>query len=370
MLFSRLDGARVPIILLASLVSSAANSSIFFATDIPEEQRRLMEADLETLTRVSLDRSDEKLKDLFRIPEISNDALQEWLESRVKYVVAKDFYVWDHLYKSPTEVIYPPIKLGVPLVKYLPPIPNTSTRSIMAMMKNVGGGIYSSGRSVNHAYLVSIPGLEKKVSVVSPRVGIVQVGEGLFAVRPKTSSLPVGSVVFSYYRMGILFHEARHSDGNGESLLFSHSSCPPGHDYEGHFACDFNLNGPYTIGAQFFKNLLTACRDCSKIEKSVLKVLVLDAASRIIRVAPRFTLEDSMKLTSRRKHVFSCYQKEELDQKHGPLKDGLCTEAALESSRSEIREIYKKGLANLLIPAPLVARVLDPAPEMLVAKEK
>jgi hypothetical protein len=122
----------------------------------------------------------------------------------------------------------------------------------------------------------------KIVPIDSPRVGIIQVGEGLFLerfrIQPKQIEAPANSIA----RLGSLFHEARHSDGNGASLGFGHAVCPAGHPYGGQNSCDRNRNGPYSVASAILKILLRECRDCSVEEKESLRVRILDYSSRII----------------------------------------------------------------------------------------
>ena len=119
--------------------------------------------------------------------------------------------------------------------------------------------------------------------LVSPHRGFIQIGEGLFLprlrVNPAAQDLPANSVE----RLSTFFHESRHSDGHGKSLGFTHAICPEGHPYAGYPACDKNLNGPYTVGAQVLKTMAQACGDCSVKEKTIMKMIEADSRSRILK---------------------------------------------------------------------------------------
>jgi hypothetical protein len=149
-------------------------------------------------------------------------------------------------------------------------------------MSNLGAGLYLMAKQ-RQILLAMRRSDGKIIPVTSPRVGLVQIGEGLFfkkfQVNPEVPGAPANSVS----RLSTIFHEARHSDGHGESLSFGHAYCPSGHAYEGYPACDRNLNGPYTIGAQMLKTLTQGCGDCSIKEKTILKAIEADSRSRVLK---------------------------------------------------------------------------------------
>jgi hypothetical protein len=171
-------------------------------------------------------------------------------------------------------------------------------RKVQTVMSNVGAAIYLSGKSSNLPLLLRVPGVGR-IPVTSPRVGVIQVGSGLFPELSSGSSsgsddssgfgLAPSSQARRASRLGTLFHEARHSDGNGKSLGFAHAICPVGHDYEGFNACDRNVNGPYLVGAMLTYHLRNNCSGCSSREQEVLALETLDGLSRIIPTKEGFT---------------------------------------------------------------------------------
>ena len=58
----------------------------------------------------------------------------------------------------------------------------------------------------------------------------------------------------------------------------------------GAYACDENLNGPYTVGALMTTEMLKACDDsCSEREKEILKLIALDSAGRVMTTTHKGT---------------------------------------------------------------------------------
>ncbi len=127
---------------------------------------------------------------------------------------------------------------------------------------------------------------------LSPRTGVMQIGPSFF---DSTDSLDTEDVdgrgfrtIKSLYRISVLFHEARHSDGNqaSGSLSFAHILCPSdgsvGSEYAGLPACDDEANGAYNVGAQILSGMQGVCDGiCSTREVSVLESIQLDVLSRI-----------------------------------------------------------------------------------------
>jgi hypothetical protein len=110
----------------------------------------------------------------------------------------------------------------------------------------------------------------------------LQIGAGLFASELAINRIDENAVANSIMRLSFIFHEARHSDGNGPSLGFTHSLCPKGHDYENELACDESLNGAYSVGASMAREMMMACQDnCSERDKEMLKIFILDSYNRI-----------------------------------------------------------------------------------------
>ena len=148
------------------------------------------------------------------------------------------------------------------------------------VMQNLGAALYILGKEHSTLIGFKVPDGDI-VAVRSPRTGIIQIGEGLFQ-NHDPSSKNLDSMSNRLFRLATFFHEAHHSDGNGESLTFEHALCPAGHLYAGYHACDRNLNGPYTIGATVMRMFANNCSECSVKQTEEMQLDSLDSFSRII----------------------------------------------------------------------------------------
>lgn len=279
-------------LLLASSVSFAGGSSFLtVANDVPKEQKKLLESDLDRLSTMSLAGADANFSRVldFSGPVTAKNLL-DWLSLRIRYVVSSDMELNKSAYIEERSYSYQ--NAGI-----TPDIPESSKKpgndggpsngggaadgpKVMVVMSNVGGALYIAGKSSGALLGLKIPGVGK-VPASSPRVGILQVGEGLFKIRA-TKESKIEDVDASLMRLGTLFHEARHSDGNGKNIGMLHAICPEGHAYAGYGACDFSLNGSYSVGAHITKVLTESCRDCSPTKKEGLRLDYLDSFSRVI----------------------------------------------------------------------------------------
>ena len=253
-------------------------SRIKFADTIDKSQRDMMLQDLETLKNLSFYDPQGKVSALYKVPADAKN-MQEWLYARSKYIVPETFKTDSntvtvikphHVFSNPN---LPDIERG----RSIDP-----GATIQVVMSNLGAGMYLGGKMQNSLFALKIPG-QGEIPITSPRVGIFQVGAGLFQpLLKKVGGFSIDGRANELSRLSVYFHEARHSDGNGKSLLFAHAVCPEGTVYSGYNACDKNLNGPYTIGAEFIGATLHNCTDCSESEKEALRNRQADAYSRVI----------------------------------------------------------------------------------------
>ena len=251
---------------------------IKFADTIDKTQQALMLQDLETLKSLSFYDPQGKVSALYKVP-VDAKNMQEWLYARSKYIVPEDFKTdpstvaiikQQHTFSNPE---LPTIEKG----RSIDP-----GATIQVVMSNLGAGMYLAGKMQNALFALKIPG-QGEVEITSPRAGVFQVGKGLFQPLLKHSGdVSINGLANSLSRLSVYFHEARHSDGNGKSLLFAHAVCPEGSVYSGYNACDKNLNGPYTVGAEFVGATLHNCTTCTEAEKEALRNRQADAYSRVI----------------------------------------------------------------------------------------
>lgn len=285
-------------LILASFLATAAiaqANDITLSRGIKNHLRDKIERDMNVLENLKFKPSAEEgtLK-LMGVSELNAQTATNWLSERVNYVIEENaLSVLKLLIKKSVYVE----RQGVdfPNNDVLPYSMDPKNKASLfneeegvVVMSNIGAGLYMAGKNESKVYGMKISrGLLKKgirVSVESPRSGIIQIGEGLFMKEITVNNDKPESVANSINRLATFFHEARHSDGNGSSLAFAHSPCPAGHDMAGAYACDEGLNGPYTIGAVMTKEMLKSCDEtCTEREKEILKIIILDSQNRIMK---------------------------------------------------------------------------------------
>jgi hypothetical protein len=280
------------VMVLSGLLAQAA-SAVVIDQAVPSDQRKVILDDYQVLGKLQLQAKEEdrSIARLLGLRNLTSADLGSWLDQRVSTVVSerteleKSVRLVSRAAFYPNSGSMPDIDPPVPT-----PTPKPSTGSgpsfkPVVVMSNVGSAIYMYGKQ--SAKLLGLQLSDgKTLAVRSPRTGIIQIGEGLFLERLRVSPGRVDLQANSLGRLATFFHEARHSDGNGKSLAFAHAMCPIGHAYQGYYACEKNLNGPYTVGAKVLKLMTEACLECSTKEKTVLQMIQADSLSRVI---PTFT---------------------------------------------------------------------------------
>jgi len=276
------------VLALIPMTSSLARVEIQTSKSIKKELRTYLDQDFTVLDNLKLN-SNPELERLLNVSELNSKELNSWLNQRVHKIIE------ENAFSLPKLLIKKVIKVEAENVSF--PNENVEPYSMASfqkkeegftVMSNVGTALYYGGKKEKKVYQLKVSnGLLKKatsVSVTSPRTGIIQVGEGLFMKELSANEQDPMAYANSLIRIATFFHEARHSDGNGTSLGFTHAKCPVGHDYENMAACDENLNGPYTIGSEIMKSMQESCGDkCSEKEKEILKLVSIDSASRILK---------------------------------------------------------------------------------------
>lgn len=286
---------------------------------VPFDQANALKRDLNLLKAMTFNtKTDEISHSILGLTKISPDVLHDWLLDRVSYVVGEKFDVNNRLEVSNQKVIYPkmferPDFMADYIVEdkeeatkklfHLEDLENITAEEkagtekeneeekdsgVMTVMSNLGAGIYNLGKDNRILVGVNVgPNLREKeiVPVLSPRVGIIQIGKGLFHPNLTITPDQPNNLANSINRLGTLFHEARHSDGNGKSLIFGHAVCPSElKEYAGFAACDRNLNGPYSVGVATILEMAKNCKTrCTEAETEVLAMITLDSAARIIK---------------------------------------------------------------------------------------
>jgi hypothetical protein len=268
------------------------------ASDVPAEQSQILQKDLAFMYALNF-RDDAALSQMMELDGNLNAAsLDSWLSDRVQYIISENTdldsavapVTQGYAFENPG--VLPPLESieGAPdiSVQNASNTPTAGHGKAVMVMANVGAMIYGMGKEQNTLLGVNVPGAGT-VLMSSPRTGVIQIGEGMFApIFQRKGMSDTSTPLYSLSRLATLFHEARHSDGNGESTGFLHTICPLGHDYEGIAACDLSLNGAYTVGAMFERTITAACDKCSAAEKELAKLETLDSFNRVLKTGYKF----------------------------------------------------------------------------------
>lgn len=259
-----------------------------FSRNIASNQLTTLQNDLRRLEVFPFSHTaDEKTLQLMGLNDLNAHSASNWLKKRVTAVV-EDIDTNRLSFTARPYNHYP--QTSAPTIESAISRPrNGESAPGVTVMSNIGTAIYHAGKSAEVMYTLKIrTGFfsNKSILIDSPRAGVIKIGEGLFKRRYQINKTNDAATSNTIGRMAVFFHEARHSDGNGSSLGFFHAVCPIGHDFEGVHACDRNLNGPYSIGAQMIKEFSKNCDDCSASEKEQLRLRYLDSINRVLTSTP------------------------------------------------------------------------------------
>lgn len=320
-------------LVFASWLAEAAPVALNYSTGVTEKQRELLNKDLERLSRQNFGDSSGELRRVLKLKDASSVELETWLSARARYVidekhpfnaltifalspmeypVAGDAPVATPENEQPTPAPTEPQNArvdgvlknasfdqasnaaegggGTPSTPDEKPAEEESGPTIV--MGNMGAAMYMIGRQNNVVVGFNMAG-QGIIPIVSPRVGLFQVGRGLFQpLSPKWAAEVIEDFVHSMFRMDTLFHEARHSDGSArvssKQLGFAHEICPPGHELAGFPACDRPSNGPYRVGSLILKSAIEGCGpECTVRDREILTLLYADSMSRILTPTTR-----------------------------------------------------------------------------------
>jgi hypothetical protein len=229
----------------------------------------------------------QNMMSMMHLSDVNPATLQNWLETRVHYVVGSDFDVQSNLSADPRQVQYPN-PTAIPsmqvadinsMIKSLADDQSQAAGGAQVVMLNIGAAIYLFGKQNQQLVDLNL-GSIGSIPFTSPRTGLLEIGPGMF---PDLGGRTVQNILLDVFRAGTLFHEARHSDGNGITTGFLHAKCPAGSDYAGLAACDASLNGPYTVGANMHKALMMACGDsCTELTMTALRNIYNDVSDRVL----------------------------------------------------------------------------------------
>lgn len=323
------------IILSVVIAETSLASDIYFSTKIKENHFVTMTDDLAFLKSFSFDqKADEKTLKVMGVKDLNSDALDEWLRQRVQYVIENmssqeltqslKLLNLNYQYSKPTQIPINELPTAKPSGKGI------------TVMSNFGAGIYLYGKKEKILFSLDKSFHElgrKSIAITSPRVGIIKIGPGHFLDRLGWNKENPKSKANTLKRLTTFFHEARHSDGNGTHVIFGHAVCPDDHDLKGYNACDRNLNGPYTVGAQMIRETLKNCDDCTVKEKERMKLSYLDSESRVIKKTKVVDISQNKLLGN---------LKFDLDLKVAKIHSGLYAKSKVDQLYIEIKELKEK----------------------------
>lgn len=292
-------------IITATLIlaaSAATASDIMLSKSIKSNLRDKINSDLKVIENFKFNpNASKEILTVMELNTLNSETATNWLNERVNYIISENalsifnLLVRRVVFIDRNDVDFPnanviPYSMDKSIIQnYVEKRDSTidAKEEGFTVMSNIGAALYLGGKNERQVFGMKVSrGLLKKaekVAVTSPRTGIIQIGEGLFAKDLAVNKENPDALSNSIFRLGTFFHEARHSDGNGQSLGFLHANCPAGHDYEGMPACDENLNGPYTVGSLMMTEMAKTCEDnCSEKEKQTLKLIIIDSANRIL----------------------------------------------------------------------------------------
>lgn len=281
------------IIVLATLLFTISSSfaaemygGVSFHSSVPVDQMNIMKSDIDYLYKKPVIDPDIDFLKLADIPRAEGPYLHNWLLNRMRFIISENF----DLNKNLTRKFFhrfpktPNVDLGK-LNSYSEVAADEASNPTI-IMSNTGGLLYITGK--RGGTLLGLKYDDQKIMAPSTRVGIVQIGAGLFLERFMINDQMLSSAN-TISRLGTYFHEARHSDGNSKHTGFVHEKCPLTHPYAGYAACEKSANGSYSIGAYSERHFYRNCTDCSTADKGVLAVRMIDSINRIVN--PSFFLQ-------------------------------------------------------------------------------
>ncbi len=274
---------KLIIVFLIIIQSAFATEKIIFSNKVKRSQKVAIQEDLKWFREIQFKRKpDPRTLAILDAKMINQQFLADWLFARVQYIFDKNelseyelnrkLEVINLNYKYPFPDIFPSAIYGNNYVE---------SRDNGTVMTNVGTGLYLSGKLDKTLLSYTMKDEEKKlhkIEISTPRQGLIRLGKAFWL---EASHRERNNVEYRALRMATLFHEARHSDGHGESLGFLHSICPEGHDFEGERACDSSTNGPYSVDAYLTYEMAFNCKECDLETREILKLRVLDSLSRV-----------------------------------------------------------------------------------------
>lgn len=258
-----------------SLIGEAREkfAGIYFDSTIPASQLRTMKDDFTYLYSNPIKGFDSEFQSMAELAKVDGPHMHNWIYNRVKYIIGQEYQFKGRNLVKKSGHVFPATPLPPSIIN------RTKSLAGIIIMSNVGAELYLTGK--RDKVLNGIKLNNESVFASSPRIGILQVGEGLFLERLLINK-DANSEANKIKRLGTIFHEARHADGNSEHIGFIHDDCPPGHNMSGFPACESYSNGSYSLEAVATKTMLLNCLTCSNEDKTKLAVSIADSFNRVV----------------------------------------------------------------------------------------
>lgn len=251
--------------------AQSPNTQALFDPSVPSNQAQLLQGDLSYLHTSNIAAPDPDQLRVLDVQDFQSASLEGWLYERVKVIVGEGFNWQVQGQETPIAPNEQPQLMSQVHVR--------DSSDVETVMQNLGAMLYLQSKPDHAVYMLNMA--EGEVRVNTPRVGIIQIGEGLFDGANQIPGSPPDSEANSILRLAAVFHEARHGDGNGNYAAFPHAVCPSG-DYAGDAACEMNLDGPYAVQALMLQQMYMSCQTCSQDEQQGLLVLLADYQGRLL----------------------------------------------------------------------------------------
>lgn len=316
-------------------------------SSVPKEHEEGLKSDIRYVFNSKHKNIDQNFLAVSGLTEVTGPILHNWLINRVRYVVGERFDLEQNAegYR------------GFKYPKTLSPSTGGSNQqATVVVMSNLGGALYMFGKGQDLLMRLNLDG--DRIFINSPRAGILQIGEGLFHPKAQLNN-DLHSSANSIQRIGTLFHEARHSDGNGKSLSFAHEMCPEDHPLAFNFACEKVANGPYSVGAYSTRQFLANCSDCSELDKTLLQLRIVDSLGRILYPDNKAKIDAMNKAIQSHQGIIENYSKKLAAAKTKSEKDTIAFE--IEQHRNVIANY--RTLVQRLEKDSKTAPVADAKPE-------
>lgn len=254
---------------------SLAYGGFTISSDLSPERAKLLKEDIEFLYSLPAMNDSNGFLELSQMKMIDGPNLHNWFVNRIRYFVSQGVNL-ELLYGQTGQ---PYVYDNQNAISVLQKEAMNRIEENVVLASNLGSGLYLLGKQRRTLGTFTINGRTRPI--LSPRIGVVTLTDAYFDQQYLPNPNPSANVS-RLYRLSMLFHESRHSDGNGLGTGFLHEVCPVGHPYAGEKACDKMENGSYGMEARFDKVLSKNCKGCKPSEVEELRMMSLDNFSRII----------------------------------------------------------------------------------------